>query len=275
MADPASKLEELRINRAATSTGRGKRVIGWSVGAVVCLSVGAGLWLRAEQRHAGHCRRDRVQTRTGSQGHRTSGSTSVLDASGYVVARRQATVSSKITGRLVEVLVEEGQRIAAGQVIARLDNTNATAALAQAEARVGEAEANLQAVEVALADAEPSFKRSEEQFRRGLTSTEHLDAARSNFNSKKMAVLVAQQSVSVASAAVGVAKQNLEDTIIRAPFAGRRDGQSRRARRDGLALGDRRLHAHGHLHNRRHGLSRGRSRCQRSLHQPGAAGAAR
>jgi RND family efflux transporter MFP subunit len=127
---------------------------------------------------------------------------------------------SKITGRLVEVLVEEGQRIAAGQVIARLDNTNATAALVQAEARVAEAEANLQASEVALADAEPSSKRSEEQFRRGLTSAEQVEAARSNFNSRKMAVLVGQQSVSVARAAVGVAKQNLEDTIIRAPFSG-------------------------------------------------------
>lgn len=217
MADPASKLEELRINRAAISTGRSRRVIGWSVGAVACLGVGAGLWLRAEQ--ATPIIAAEAASKPAPTGA-DSPAPSVLDASGYVVARRQATVSSKITGKLVEVLVEEGQRIAAGQVIARLDNTNATAALTQAEARVGEAEANLQAVEVALADAEPSFKRSEEQFRRGLTSSEHLDAARSNFNSRKMAVLVAKQSVSVASAAVGVAKQNLEDTIIRAPFAG-------------------------------------------------------
>jgi RND family efflux transporter MFP subunit len=219
MASPASKLEQLRIDRTADAPRRGRRVIGWSAGLLACGVAAAGLWFRTEQATPV------IAAETGpapkaAAGSAVPASASLLDASGYVVARRQATVSSKITGKLVEVLVEEGQRIAAGQVIARLDNTNATAALAQAEARVGEAEANLQAVEVALADAEPSFKRSEEQFRRGLTSSEHLDAARSNFNSRKMAVLVAKQSVSVASAAVGVAKQNLEDTIIRAPFAG-------------------------------------------------------
>ncbi len=270
MADPASKLEELRINRTAISTGRSKRVIGWSVGALACLGVGAGLWLRAEQ--ATPIIAAEAASKPAPTGA-VSPAPSVLDASGYVVARRQATVSSKITGKLVEVLVEEGQRIAAGQVIARLDNTNATAALTQAEARVGEAEANLQAVEVALADAEPSFKRSEEQFRRGLTSSEHLDAARSNFNSRKMAVLVAKQSVSVARAAVGVAKQNLEDTIIRAPFAG---VVTVKAAEPGEMVSP---SATGGF--TRTGIctivdmdfSRGRSRCQRSLHQPGAAGA--
>jgi RND family efflux transporter MFP subunit len=219
MAGPASRLEELRINREASSTGRSRRVVGWSVGAVACLGVGAALWLRAEQPAEVIAAETASKPAPAAESAVPPGA-SVLDASGYVVARRQATLMSKITGRLIEVLVEEGQRIEAGQVIARLDNTNATAALIQAEARVAEAEANLRAAEVALADAEPSSKRSEEQFRRGLTSAEQVEAARSNFNSRKMAVLVGQQSVSVARAAVGVARQNLEDTIIRAPFGG-------------------------------------------------------
>jgi RND family efflux transporter MFP subunit len=105
-------------------------------------------------------------------------------------------------------------------VLARLDNTNASAALAQAEAFVAQAEAAEKAAEVALADAQPSFARNEEQFRKGLTSSEMVETARSSFNAKKMAMLVAQQSVGVARAAVQVAKQNLDDTIIRAPFAG-------------------------------------------------------
>src|SRR5262245_21258148 len=220
MGDPVSKLEQLRINRSAGSSGRGKRAIGWSVVAVlVCLAIGGGLWLRTQQGTPV------VAAEAASKPGATAGnvpppSASVLDASGYVVARRQATVSSKITGKLVEVLVEEGQRIAAGQVIARLDNTNATAALAQAEALLARAEAELQAAEVAFQDVKPSADRSEEQFRRGLTSSEHVEAARSNFNSKRMSVLVTQQQVAVARAQVGVAKQNLEDTIIRAPFSG-------------------------------------------------------
>jgi RND family efflux transporter MFP subunit len=219
MASPASKLEQLRIDRTATAPRRGLRVIGWSAGLLACGVAAATLWFRPESATP-VIAAAATPAATAPSGSTVPASASLLDASGYVVARRQATVSSKITGRLAAVLVEEGQRIAAGQVIARLDNTNATAALAQAEARVGEAEANLQAVEVALADAEPSFKRSEEQFRRGLTSSEHVETARTNFNSKRMQVLVAHQSVTVARAAVDIAKQNLEDTIIRAPFAG-------------------------------------------------------
>ena len=144
----------------------------------------------------------------------------MLDATGYVVARRQATVSSKITGKLIEVLVEEGQRVKAGDVLARLDNSNASVALAQAQAVAGEADAAQKAAEVALADAEPTFMRSEEQFRRGLTSGDIVEAARSGYNAKKMAVAVAQESAAVARASVNVARQNLDDTVVRAPFSG-------------------------------------------------------
>jgi RND family efflux transporter MFP subunit len=221
MTDPAGKLEQLRIDRTATSPRRASRVLGWTALSAACLVVGAGLWLRADPTAPVVAAAATPPTQAAAESAVTPpASASVLDASGYVVARRQATLMSKITGRLVEVLVEEGQRIAAGQVIARLDNTNATAALAQAEALLARAEAELRAAEVALADTQPSAERAEEQFRRGLTSSEHVEAARSNFNSKRMAMLVTQQQVAVARAQVGVAKQNLEDTIIRAPFAG-------------------------------------------------------
>src|SRR5262245_33749036 len=220
MGDPAARLEQLRIDRTARSPRRASRVLGWTAVAAACLAVGAGLWLRAEEAAPAIAAAATPAPPTAPDPAAPPPSASVLDASGYVVARRQATVSSKITGKLVEVLVEEGQRIAAGQVIARLDNTNATAALAQAEALLARAEAELQAAEVAFQDVKPSADRSEEQFRRGLTSSEHVEAARSNFNSKRMSVLVTQQQVAVARAQVGVAKQNLEDTIIRAPFSG-------------------------------------------------------
>ena len=217
MGNPASKLEALRIDRTAKAPRRASRWLWGIAGVGACLVVLAGLWWRSEMAAPVNTA---AATPAPAQAAAPPASTSVLDASGYVVARRQATVSSKVTGRLAEVLVEEGQRIAAGQVLARLDSTNAVAALALAEARVTEAGSALQAAEVALTDAQPSIQRSEEQFRRGLTSAETVEAARSGFNAKKMAVVVAQQSVGVARAAVDVAKQNLEDTIIRAPFGG-------------------------------------------------------
>jgi len=214
---PASRLEELRIDRAVAPRARASRWILWVASAVVGLAIVFGVWFSSNQAAPVTTAAATPASTVASDG---AGSGSLLDASGYVVARRQATVSSKITGKLVDVLVEEGQHINAGQILARLDNTNASAALAQAQAFAGQAEAGLNAAEVALSDAQPSSTRSEEQFRKGLTSAETVEAARSSFNARKMAVLVAQQSVAVSHAAVNVAKQNLDDTIVRAPFAG-------------------------------------------------------
>ena len=84
----------------------------------------------------------------------------MLDASGYVVARRQATVSSKITGKVVEVSIEEGQRVEKDQVIARLDDSNARAALAYAKAQAMQAEASLAAARTAHEDARPMHERN-------------------------------------------------------------------------------------------------------------------
>src|SRR5262245_14317236 len=168
MGEPASKLEQLRIDRGTTPPRRASRFIAWVAAALACFAIGAGLWFRLDpSAPVIAAAATPAAPATAESAAAPPPATSVLDASGYVVARRQATVSSKVTGRLAEVLVEEGQRIVAGQVIARLDNTNATANLAQAEARVGEADANLQAARVALADTEPSSKRSGSSFAAG------------------------------------------------------------------------------------------------------------
>lgn len=85
------------------------------------------------------------------------GTTSLLDASGYIVTRRRATVAAKITGKVIEVSLQEGQRVEAGHVIARLDDSNARAALAQSEAQVKQAEAVVGSSQTAYEDALPSL----------------------------------------------------------------------------------------------------------------------
>lgn len=217
MADPASKLAELRIDRTRSPQTRMRSWMWWAAGAVT-VAIIIGIWVAAEP--AASTDTAVAAPTSAASATPAAAAGSLLDASGYVVARRQATVSSKVTGRLVDVLVEEGQPVTAGQILAKLDNANALVALAQAQAAAARAEAELQAADVALADAQPSSVRSEEQFRKGLTSAEVVEAARSSFNAKKMAVLIAQQALGLARASVNVAKQNLEDTIIRAPFAG-------------------------------------------------------
>ena len=132
--------------------------------------------------------------------------TSRLDATGYVVARRQATVGPKIAGKLRDVLVEEGMHVEAGQVIAHLDDSNALAALIQAKA-------TLEQAETTAADQRPLFERSRLQVEKGLVSHDSYDTAKGAFDQT-------QTAAAVARAAYAVARQNADDTVVTAPFAG-------------------------------------------------------
>jgi RND family efflux transporter MFP subunit len=151
---------------------------------------------------------------------RPSSATSALDASGYVVARRQATVSAKITGRVVEMLIEEGQDVAEGDVIARLDDTNALAALEQARAQVAQAEADLIAAAVALGDAQPIYLRSVRQFGAAVISAQEFDVAHAAYNAAQAQVAVKTHAVDVARAGLAIAERHHDDTFVRAPFGG-------------------------------------------------------
>jgi RND family efflux transporter MFP subunit len=149
-----------------------------------------------------------------------AGGASILDASGYVVARRRATVSSKITARVEQVLIEEGQHVEEGQIVARLDDSNYRASVAQATAQLEQARANLNLSRVAYENALPTFERHEAQFARSVISAQDLDTARAAYDAARVSVEVSARAVGVAEATLAVAQRNLDDTIIRAPFAG-------------------------------------------------------
>ena len=145
---------------------------------------------------------------------------SILDASGYVVARRQATVSAKITGKVVAVLIEEGQRVEAGEIIARLDDANARAQVAQATAQVEQQRAALTAAHVAFANAGPTFERNRAQFAAAFISAQVFDEAKASYEAAQANLYVATRALGVAEASLAVMQSNLDDTIVRAPFAG-------------------------------------------------------
>src|SRR5688572_17569618 len=198
--DRSAKLESLRIARSAEAEPRAKWPWFAAGGALLAL-LGLGAWLFfAPSDGPALAEPTAIAVDT-----IPPPSSSVLDAAGYVVARRKATVSSKITGRVLEVLVEEGQRVQAGEIVARLDPTNANAALMQARARLGQAEANLRSAQVALSDEQPSFNRNEDMFKRGITSAQDVEAARTSYNTKRMAVLVQEQTVAVERTSLAVA----------------------------------------------------------------------
>jgi RND family efflux transporter MFP subunit len=145
---------------------------------------------------------------------------SILDASGYVVARRQATVSAKITGKVVAVLIEEGQRVEAGEIIARLDDANTRAQVAQAAAQVEQQRASLTAAFVAFDNARPTFERSKAQLAGGFVSAQFFDEAKASYDSAQASLDVATRALAVAEASLAVTQRNLDDTVVRAPFAG-------------------------------------------------------
>jgi RND family efflux transporter MFP subunit len=148
------------------------------------------------------------------------GAASLLNASGYIVARHRATVASKITGKVIEVSLEEGQRVESGQIIARLDDSNPKAALAQSEAQVRQAEAVVTSAQTAYEDAIPIFERNERQKAAAVISAQSFDLARAQIDAAKSELLVAQRALDAAHAGRSIAQRNLDDTIIRAPFTG-------------------------------------------------------
>jgi multidrug efflux pump subunit AcrA (membrane-fusion protein) len=107
------------------------------------------------------------------------GGAAVLNASGYVVARRQATVSSKVTGKVAEVLIEEGMAVKEGQLLARLDDTTTKPIYDLSQRQLESARRNLNEVEVRVAEAERNLRRTEQLRNDKLVSELQLDQAQS------------------------------------------------------------------------------------------------
>jgi RND family efflux transporter MFP subunit len=224
MDEKAALLEQLRIDRpppapVRTSGGARRALIGLGV-AVVVLAVAAAAWSWEAARGAAvpvHVATART-VQPNDAGAPVAGS--LLDASGYVVALREATVSAKSIYKVNEVLIQEGDQVHQGQVIARLDDTNTRATLEQAQAQVQQTMAALAAAKVAAADAEPTYQRDRTQLAEGLISQDTYDATKASYDAAQAAVAVAQQNLATARASVMVAQSYENDTIIRAPFSG-------------------------------------------------------
>jgi RND family efflux transporter MFP subunit len=142
----------------------------------------------------------------------------LLNASGYVVAQRKAAVASKITGRLVSIFVEEGNRIKKGDVVAQLESDDTVAAKDKASANLRVAKANLEQAKAEHADAALNYHRNKELLAKGFIAKLEYDAAEARNNKAEAAVSAAEASVKAASAALREAEVMLEYARIRAPF---------------------------------------------------------
>ena len=149
-----------------------------------------------------------------------SGGGAVLNASGYVVARRQATVSAKTTGKVAEVLIEEGMEVKEGQLLARLDDETLRPQFDLAQRQLEAANKNLQEVEVRMAEAERNLQRTRQLRADKLVSEQALDAADAEFGALRARLEALRSEIKVAQGSVRVRQQDLEDLKVTAPFNG-------------------------------------------------------
>ena len=213
MNDKIARLAELQIDREAATEGRSR----WSLIVLAILGFAAVaaivIWAFGSNPVAVSIESVRLTQSGGS-------AASVLDASGYVVARRQATVSSKIAGKILEVLVEEGVRVERDQIVAYLDDSAQIAQLNLARAQLSSAEAALNETRAQLRQAELDLIRSTELLARNLTSRADFDAATANAETLRARLAAGHENVTVAQRRVEVSEDQLNNTVIRAPFAG-------------------------------------------------------
>jgi RND family efflux transporter MFP subunit len=219
-----SLADQLKIERDAPSPrrGRGRRGGGgpWlavlGVGLVVALLVGALVWFLI-------ARPDLIAVETAEAKPAWSGGAAgggaLLDASGFVVARREATISAKIAGKVSAVLIQEGQHVTEGEVIARLDDSNAKAALDQAFAQAAAAKASIGVVQATLDGAAATYQRSR-SVPHGFLSQQAIQNDKTAFDEARENLNLAQRQAAEADATVEVFRRAEDDTVVRAPFTG-------------------------------------------------------
>jgi RND family efflux transporter MFP subunit len=213
----ASLLNELRIEgQQREQAGRGTPRWLWVVlGAVVLLVLlaGAGWWFLGGQPMA-------VQTATAAPPNAGGAAGAILQATGYVTARRQATVSTQITGTLTQVLIEEGDHVKSGQIIARLEDSSLRAGLGVAQANIQAAQAQVAQLQAQLTQASADARRQDELAARGMITRQAVEQARTVVATTTAQLDARRREVDAARAQLAQAKVNFDYSIVRAPFAG-------------------------------------------------------
>lgn len=214
--DKKALLGQLRIDRTADERAGIPRtwwIAGGALAALLVLALGAVLLLRPGAAID-------VDAATAEPPAQGGTATAILQATGYVTARRQATVSAQITGTLTQVLIDEGDHVKEGQILARLDDTAQQASLAQAQAGLQAAEAIQVQIQAQLAQARRDLVRNEDLVKRQLVSQQALETASTQVETLAAQLESQKRQVKLSQASVDGAKVQLAYTIVRAPFNG-------------------------------------------------------
>jgi len=205
-------LSGLRIDDSA----RGAKHFNWLTlifaGLGILLLASAGLYLL----------RHRAPVVEVAAAHAVTGSSraALLNASGYVTPRQRATIAAKITARVDQVLIDEGMRVQAGQVLARLDDSDAQRRMTSAKADRNATSAQLADLKVNLTNADKQLVRTKGLFQGGVASQEALDRDQTAADSLRARIASTEGQVVAADARIQVAQQDIDNCTVRAPFAG-------------------------------------------------------
>jgi RND family efflux transporter MFP subunit len=214
-SDKAQLLHQLRIDRSEreeTGAGHGKWWLLAGIAAVVIAAAALVVFVRNSPIE--------VSAATAVAAAAGAAPSAILQATGYVTAEREATVSSQIAGQVTQVDFEEGEHVQRGQVLARLEDGAQRAALAQANAQLAAAQAQLQQYRVQLAQARRDFARDQALIGQHLVSEQDFETARTQAATLAAQIVTQQRAVTVARDGVHAAQVQEDYTVVTAPFTG-------------------------------------------------------
>lgn len=208
------ELASLKIDHSARASGGRGGLLVFVL--LIVIAGAAGGWFYTQRAQAATVKIGTVTASTG--GGASPGA--VLNASGYVTARRRATVSSKVTGKVLEIFVEEGKSVKKGQVLARLDDSQLRAAMAVAQAQLTTTRHATAEDEARLREAERQYNRLTQLVKEKVVGQAEVDTAQSTVESLRARIALSRQQVEVAQTQVNALEVDLADMVVRAPFDG-------------------------------------------------------
>jgi RND family efflux transporter MFP subunit len=207
-----ANLDQLKIERPSDDRGRSRTWIYAAITAAAAIIAIVAIAMRQSA--------PAVRVAMARAVSAPSGGSAILNASGYVTARRQATVSAKVTGKVAQVLIEEGMHVKAGQVLATLDDARASSSLQLAKAQAAAAASALEETRVRITEAQTNFNRSRSLSSQQIASRADLDRDTASLNALHARLAAQADSLNVAQRQVQLIEQDMADTVVRAPFDG-------------------------------------------------------
>ncbi len=214
-SDKSQLLHQLRIDRSQREETVGSHGRWWLIAGIAAAVIAAAVILLLTRNSA-----IEVSEATAVAASAASAPTAILQATGYVTAEREATVSSEIPGELSQVDIQEGERVHRGQVLARLEDATQRAALNQADAQLAATQAQLSQYQVQLAQARRDFARDQALIGQHLVSEQDFETARTQAATLAAQVNTQRRQVQLAQAGVQAAQVQEDYTVVRAPFSG-------------------------------------------------------